>query len=241
MEHSNRPFLLGEIIMTTENQNMIQQEPAKGKLNLSGNKLSYTTVINLVLFLGLIILYALYFAGLRGQSPGEQVSELAQEVEEGTARIAYISSDSLMANYELAKKMREDFDQEQTNLENDLSRRQRNFQAEVEKFQRDIQAGTISMELAQAKEQELMQAQQELYQLNETFSSRLLQKEMEMNNELLDKITEFLARYNEDHGFDYILGLSRGGGILYAKDQHDITQDVLWKLNQEYSENNEND
>ena len=222
--------------MTTENQNMIQEETPKGKMELSGKKLSYTTVINLVLFLGLIILYALYFAGLREKGSSEQVSELAKEVQEGTARIAYISSDSLMANYELAKKMREEFDQEQTNLENDLSRRQRNFQAEVEKFQRDIQAGTISMELAQAKEQELMQTQQELYQLNDSFSSRLMQKEMEMNNELLDKITEFLARYNEDHGYDYILGFSRGGGILYAKDQHDITNDVLLKLNEEYQE-----
>lgn len=223
--------------MTTENQNMIQEETPKGKMERSANKLSYTTVINLVLFFGLIILYALYFAGLRGNGSNDQVNELAKEVEEGTARIAYISSDSLMANYELAKKMREDFEQEQTNLENDLSRRQRNFQAEVEKFQRDIQAGTISMELAQAKEQELMQTQQELYQLNDSFSSRLMQKEMEMNNELLDKITEFLARYNEEYGYDYILGFSRGGGILYAKDQHDITYDVLLKLNEEYLEN----
>lgn len=223
--------------MTTENQNMNQEEIPLSELKSPGRKLSYTTIINLVLFLGLIVLYALYFAGIGNKGAKDEVSNLAEKVEQGTASIAFISSDSLMANYELAKKMREEFDEEQTKMENDLSRRQRNFQSEVEKFQRDIQAGSISMELAQAKEQELMQVQQEIYQLNESFSSSLMQKELEMNNELLEKITEFLARYNEEHGYDYILGLSRGGGILYAKEQHDITVDVLEKLNKEYIEN----
>ncbi|MEE4178600.1 MAG: OmpH family outer membrane protein [Bacteroides sp.] len=222
--------------MTTENQNMNQEETPVMEKKPSGRKISYTTVINLVLFLGLIVLYALYFAGIRNKGVKEEVNALSEEIQQGTASIAFISSDSLMTNYELAKKMREEFDQEQVKLENDLSRRQRNFQSEVEKFQRDIQAGSISMDLAQAKEQELMQVQQELYQLNESFSSRLMQKEVEMNNELLEKITDFLARYNEEHGYDYILGFSRGGGILYAKEQHDITQDVLEKLNKEYLE-----
>lgn len=199
--------------------------------------MNYNTVINLVLFAGLIVLYALYFAGIRGQSSAtqeEQISNMAEKMEEGTAKIAFISSERLMEEFELAKKMREEFGEEQTRLENDLSRRKRGWQSEVEKFQRDIQAGSISMERAQAKEQELMQQQQELYLLNESFSNRLLQKEMEMNNELLDKITEFLTRYNEILGYDYILGFSRGGGILYAREQHDITDDVLEKLNAEY-------
>jgi outer membrane protein len=223
--------------MTNENQNIMPEEASLPEKKAVSKKVSYTTVINLVLFCGLIVLYALYFAGIRGnasKTQEEQISTLAEKVKEGTANIAFISSDRLMENYELAKKMREEFDQEQTRLENDLARRQRGFQSEVEKFQRDIQAGTISMDRAQAKEQELMQQQQELYQLNESFSNRLMQKEVEMNAELLEKITEFLTRYNEAHGYDYILGFSRGGGILYASQQHDITDDVLEKLNAEH-------
>jgi outer membrane protein len=223
--------------MTNENQNIMPEEASLPEKKAVSKKVSYTTVINLVLFCGLIVLYALYFAGIRGnasKTQEEQIITLAEKVKEGTANIAFISSDRLMENYELAKKMREEFDQEQTRLENDLARRQRGFQSEVEKFQRDIQAGTISMDRAQAKEQELMQQQQELYQLNESFSNRLMQKEVEMNAELLEKITEFLTRYNEAHGYDYILGFSRGGGILYASQQHDITDDVLEKLNAEH-------
>ncbi|MBW6497538.1 MAG: OmpH family outer membrane protein [Bacteroidales bacterium] len=223
--------------MTQENVNPMQEQSMLPEKKAAGKKVNYTTVINLVLFCGLIVLYALYFAGIRGKSSTaqeEQISSLAEKVKEGTANIAFISSERLMEEYELAKKMRQEFNEEQTRMENDLSRRQRGWQSEVEKFQRDIQAGSISMDRAQAKEQELMQQQQELYQLNESFSNRLMQKELEMNNELLEKITEFLTRYNEGHDYDYILGFSRGGGILYASEQFDITNDVLEKLNAEY-------
>jgi len=226
--------------MTNEIQNQMQEDVASSQKKSEARKINYSTLINLVLFCGLIILYALYFVGISGKeriAQDEQITELAEKISEGAASIAYISSDKLMEDYELAKKMREDFQAEQTRMENDLSRRQRNFQAEVEKFQRDIQAGTISMERAQAREQELMLQQQELYQLNDSFSNRLMQKEIEMNNELLEKITEFLERYNQAYDYDYILGFSKGGGILYAKEQHDITADVLEKLNAEYLSN----
>jgi outer membrane protein len=224
--------------MVTENSNQLQEESVVPAEKKAEKKINYTTIINLVLFIGLLVLYALYFAGIKGSSTSqeqeEQISELAEKLDAGQSNIAYINSERLMEEYDLAKKMREDFAEEQTRMENDLARRQRSFQAEVEKFQRDIQAGSISMEMAQAKEQSLLEQREELFQLNETFSNRLMQKEMEMNAELLEMISEFLARYNTAHGFDFILGYSRGGGILFANEQHDITNDVLTKLNAEY-------
>lgn len=223
--------------MVTENSNQTQEESAVPVAKNAEKKINYTTIINLVLFIGLIVLYALYFAGFKGttsQQQEEQISELAEKLDAGQSNIAYINSERLMDEYELAKKMREELKNEQSRMENDLARRQRSFQAEVEKFQRDIQAGTISMELAQAKEQSLMDLRDELFQLNETFSNRLMQKEMDMNIELLEKISDFLKRYNMEQGFDFILGYSLGGGILFANEELDITDEILTKLNAEY-------
>jgi outer membrane protein len=223
--------------MVSENSKQLQEESAIPAEKKADKKINYTTIINLVLFIGLIVLYALYFAGFKGstsQQQEEQIGELAEKVDAGKSNIAYINSERLMEEYELANKMREDLKNEQSRMENDLARRQRSFQAEVEKFQRDIQAGSISMELAQAKEQSLLDVREELFQLNETFSNRLMQKEMEMNVELLEKISDFLTRYNKEHGFDFVLGYAIGGSILFANEQHDITNDVLTKLNAEY-------
>lgn len=204
------------------------------------SKISNGTIINVVLFIGLIVLYVVNFLPSKdddlvaGTEMEQEMGEITTRLDEGAFYIAFVDSDTLMAHYKLANKMRQDFEQEQRRLENDLQRRQRAFQTEVETFQRQIQAGSISMENAQVKEQELMQMQQELMQLNESYSSRLMAKEMEMNIELYQKITDLLSRFNREMGYDYILGFSPGGGILYAKEKHDITKKVLKKLNEEY-------
>ncbi len=194
------------------------------------------SIIQVLLFIGLIVLYALFFLG-KNQTSDQHDSLVAIEdrIERATSSIAYVRSELLMADYELANKMRADFDAEQAQMESDLSRRQRNFQNEVESFQRGINNATISMEQAQIKEQELMVKQQELIQLNDTYRERLARKEYEMNLELLEKISEFLERYNQEKGYDYILGYSPGGGILFADKQHDITDQVLQRLNAEYN------
>ncbi len=196
-------------------------------------------VINIVLFLGLIALYAIHFIGQPDDPAPDDPRHAAlveEKVDAALNVIAYVDNEMLMEDYMLAITMRADFEAEQRRLENDLERRQRNFQTDVERFQRDIQFGNISMEEAQVKEQDLMQRQQDLIQLNETYRDRLSRKEFEMNNELFEKISEFLERYNRDKGYDFILGYNRGGGILYAREKHDITREVLQRLNEEYEQ-----
>ena len=225
--------------MTTETgtQGAIEQ-PAFEK-NETKKGFPLLTVIQLVLLAGLIVLYVLFFAGKKQlATDDQQMHAIEDRIEAAASAIAYVRSEQLMEEYGLAKKMREEFELEQLRMENDLNRRQRTFQTEVESFQRSINAGTISMEQAQVKEQELMLKQQELIQLNDTYRERLATKEFEMNVELLEKISDFLDRYNKEAGYDYILGYSRGGGILHANPKHDITVQVLEKLNAEYKSSN---
>ncbi len=197
-------------------------------------------IINIVLFLGLIALYAIYFFGQPDEDAApddsRQMARMEQKIDDAFNAIAYVDNEVLMDDYMLAITMRAEFEAEQRRLENDLERRQRNFQSDVERFQRDIQYGNITMEEAQVQEQDLMQRQQDLMQLNETYRDRLSRKEFEMNNELLEIISDFLDRYNQDKGYDFILGYARGGGILYAREKHDITREVLQRLNEEYEQ-----
>lgn len=195
-------------------------------------------IINVVLFLGLVVLYGLYFIGnpVGGERDAEEIPEVERKIDEATHAIAYVNNEILMEQYDMAIQMREDFENEQRELEADLERRQRTFQNDVERFQQQVQAGTVGMEEAQMMEQELMQRQQDLMQLNETYMDRLARKEMELNEELLEKISDFLERYNQDKAYDFILGYSRGGGILFADQAYDVTAEVLQQLNDEYAQ-----
>jgi|GEM_PF-214125 len=200
-------------------------------------KSNLNSILTIVALIGLLGLYVLHFTGIGkgviNLRAGQQTTEGLQAAEAGI-RIAYINSATLMQDYELAIQLRRDFEAERTRLTNDLTRRQRSFQNEVERFQREVQSGAISSTNAQIREQELMQQQQEIVQLNETYTNRLMQKEIAMNQELLGAIHEFLTRFNAERNFDYVLGMAEGGGILYAAERHNITAEVLTRLNEEY-------
>ncbi len=203
-------------------------------------KIRKSVIVNILLFLGLVALYGLHFWGYYNADDAlverDAQPRIDRKIDEALNNIAYVDNDHLLDNYILAIKMSAEFEAEQRRLENDLDRRQRNFQIEVERFQRDIQRGHVTMEEAQVLEQELMMQQQDLIQLGETYRERLARREFEMNSELLGNIREFLDRYNEEKGYDFILGYARGGGILYANKKHDITAEVLHLINEEYDQ-----
>ena len=56
-----------------------------------------------------------------------------------------------------------------------------------------------------------------------------------MNIQLLDTVNNFLARFNREFGYDYILAYRTAGEILNASISLDITHEVLDQLNQEYA------
>ncbi len=230
--------------MSTENQNQETVHPSPHPIPKS-SRIPNVTIINVVLLIGLLVLYALYFLPAKQDSAEaaspetkEEISAMADIIADGAFNIAFVHSDTLMNQYKLAVSMRNELEAEQRRLESSLQRRQQAFQDEVESFQRQAQLGLISRENAQVKEQELMLQQQELIQLNDTYANRLMTKEMEMNRELYQRITDLLERFNREMGYDYILGFSPGGGILYAREQHDITREILNRLNNEYDTSN---
>ncbi len=203
---------------------------------------SISLIINILLFVGLLGLYGLYFFGGAAAEDvpverGHNMPAIERKIVEATHNIAYVDNDILLDGYKLAQELSAQFEAEQSRLENDLERRQRNFQIEIERFQRDIERGHVTMEEARLLEQELMIQQQDLMQLGETYRERLAVMEFQMNSELLDKIRDFLDRYNIEKGYDFILGYARGGGILYANKAHDITQEILDLINEEYDNN----
>lgn len=225
-------------MMNESNQQAAGEQPVVKPSGKTG-KVPFTTLVNLLLFVGLVVIYALFFLqkGEEAEQEGDQLTEMRETLAEAGASIAYIRSERLMESYDLAIKMREEFEGEQRRLENDLERRQRSFQSEVERFQQSIQSGTISMDQAQVREQELMQMQQELIQSSDEYRERLARKEFEMNLELFEMISDFLERYNREADYDFILNHSPGGGILFAHPGHDITEEIIQRLNDEYRSN----
>jgi outer membrane protein len=79
----------------------------------------------------------------------------------------------------------------------------------------------------QKKEQELSYAQEAML--------RQLQQESgtEMDS-LVKNVKKFIKDYGKEKGYDYIYGTGEAASILYAKDNYDITKEIVKLLNEKY-------
>jgi outer membrane protein len=203
-------------------------ENEKIEKGTGNNKFAIFATLNVIILIGVIILYVMQFSG--GAKLKDDVETALDSLGKVDAKLVYVNSDEIVANYYLTDVLKKQFETEKKRLENDFSKKQRDFQKEVENFQRSVQLGTMSMENAQKKEQELMVVQQRLYELNDSYTEKLMVLEMEMQTQVTDSLTNFLTRFNAEKGYDFILGYARGGGILYANPALDITKEVIEEL-----------
>ena len=150
-------------------------------------------------------------------------------------RIVYVNTDTLLNNYDYYKDVVKEFQNKQFQLENELQRKGQSFQNEVALFQRRVQAGGMSQEQAQTTQQQLAQKEQNLMMYRDNAANNLAVEQGQKTDELLTKIQEYLAKYNSGDKYDMVIGYSKGGGVLYAKEDLDITQDVLKGLNEDYA------
>ena len=201
------------------------------------NKFKGWNIFNIIIFLGLVVIYILFFL-----SQNKEKSTILPPAGKNQASssqsnvIAFVNTDIIMDKYELVRDMRKHLDEKTKRLEKEILSKQDAYEKDAGYFQEQIAKKSISEKSAQMIYEKLMDEQQKLIDLRDSYSEQLAAEEYDMNVILVDSITNFLKRYNLYHNYDYVLGYSKGGGILLAKDTFDITSEVLSSMNQEYNQ-----
>lgn len=156
--------------------------------------------------------------------------------EEGVAttiNIRYIDSDSLLANYNLAKDLQEATMRAVSRIDN---ARQAKGQ-EIQKFAASVQQkaqsnGYLSEASYNADMQKLQKMQQDaenyLATLSRNADNELAQQQIQLN----DSIESFIKSYNKERGYDAILYKNAG---VYFNPALDITSEVIKGLNARYN------
>ncbi|GGM72578.1 hypothetical protein GCM10010967_00040 [Dyadobacter beijingensis] len=147
-------------------------------------------------------------------------------------RTVYVQVDSLLKNYDFFKDTRKELENKNFQLENELTTKGRSLQNEVAFFQQRAQ--TMTPEQARSTEAQLMKKQQDLMAYRDQSAQALGQEEAKKNEELYKNIRSYIDKYNKENGYEYVLGYSLGGGILFANPSLDVTQKIIDGLNKEY-------
>lgn len=215
-----------ESITTSDKSESGAQETCKS--NCCSKLSFYFSIISL---LGVMVLFILYFFVKNDEG---EINEDVSNIKNKNVSIGFVNSDSIMANYQLVKEMEDSLLAMQTKAESDFTAQQNTYQASVLSYQKKMQANELSITEATKTETQLTTQKEYLTQLYEDLSTELATEQAKLTAISQDSILNYIKRYNQKYKFDYILGYSSGGGILYANDSFDITKDVLEGLNKEY-------
>lgn len=215
-------------------------------------------IVNCILLVGLILLYIFHFTGI-GAKGGKGLANADAKapvvVGEGGLKIAYVNTDSLNANYKYIKDLEKELNAFKQGKENSLKQQMDKLQADGKALQDDYQnylqnGSSMSLTQQQNKEAELKKRDaeikkraQQLAQLEQDYTSQILEKQTSENKKMIDAVYAFIREYNaQNQQFNLIL--AKTGTelpfILYGDEAMDITDEIVKGLNEEYEKVNSN-
>lgn len=192
-------------------------------------------ILNIILLVAVAILYFFHFSENNSKDIVAD-TENASSIDISNLKVAYVNSDSLVANFEFYKEKAVELKNERLKSENALTSRAKGIEKQVADFQQT--AGNMTINQARAIEEDLVKKQQNLLQYRENLTQSLLKKESEINNELYEKISDYMKQYGVNNKLEIVLSYSRNSGVLFADDGLDITQVVINGLNESYRNEN---
>ncbi|MFN8143648.1 MAG: OmpH family outer membrane protein [Bacteroidia bacterium] len=192
-------------------------------------------ILNFILLIAVGILYYLHFSnGSEKSSESGTVQEIAKVLPSVPGGIVYVNSDSLLDNYTYFKKKKEELEAKQERIKNELTSESDRLQKDAADYQEKA-AGMTDLQRQQTEEQ-LMARQQKLMDKKDQMLGQLEEEKSKSSEELYLKVSSFIRSLNVNNKYNFVLGYSKGGGILFANDSLDITGKVLEGLNKEYEE-----
>jgi len=224
------PFIVPETPQDADSVTQAKEEIRNVKPGFCTFNLN--TILLLLLFVGLVVLYILFFSFHSGSKKNAGFAAKATTGKE--LSIAFVNIDTLNEKYAFVKVLKSDLEGTGKRLQSEVLAEQSALEKEVATFQRQVSSNTISEEKAKMVYEDLMQRQQTLMEKKEKYTQMVADQEYNMNMRLLDTVNNFLKRFNQKAGYDYILSYRTAGDILIANDTLDITGVVLEQINEEY-------
>ena len=98
-----------------------------------------------------------------------------------------------------------------------------------------IQRGLVTRAESEQLQVQLGEEEQSLQILQNNFCMQLQEESAVKNRQMIDKIEQYLRKFNETQGYTYIFSYTFGGNLLYGDDAYNITSAVVKGINEEYA------
>ena len=183
------------------------------------------------LFLAITVLSIFHITGQTKEAVREPVRT---PVEVSSQGIAFVDIDSVIMNFDMFFDRRDELMEKQRKAEAELTSKGTRYERDARDFQEKVTKGLVTRATAAEMEQGLLQQQQDLITLRDELQTNLMEEEQVMNRQIIDYITTYLEQNRSEFNFQYVLGRSFGGVVLYGDEGLDITKRVSDAINSKY-------
>jgi len=143
--------------------------------------------------------------------------------------IVYVDSLKLLSQYKGTLKAKAEYEKKVATWKANIDTLTQELTMEVARYEK-TKAGlnprekNLSEELIQTK-------QQQLEQYRRVVTENATKEDQQITSQVFQEIGNFVKQYGERHGYDYVMGATSAGNIVYANKAKDITDEVLKELN----------
>lgn len=147
-------------------------------------------------------------------------------------KTAYVDTSKLIEEYTEAKDIEAKYKTKSEEMGRELEAEVNRFKSEASNFQKNAQANGQAW--AQQKGAELQKREQQLNYAQQAMIQQLQRESGAEMDTLVKSVKKFIKDYGKEKGYDYVFGTGEAVSILYAKDQYDITKDIIKLLDEKY-------
>ena len=147
-------------------------------------------------------------------------------------KTAYVDTSKLLEEYTEAKDIEAKYKLKSDVMGKELEAEVARFKSEASNFQKNAQSKGQAW--AQANGARLQKKEQELSYAQEAMLRQLQQESGTEMDSLVKNVKKFIKVYGKEKGYDYIYGTGEAVSVLYAKDNYDITKEIVKLLNDKY-------
>ncbi len=185
---------------------------------------SISWIVNGVLAVAVIVLFVLHFS--TNSTPTK-----ASINDKGGVKIAYFEIDSIQNSYEFFKEVKSSLQVKDMENTKQLTNLKNEYIAKYQELQKNAQF--LSQAEVASRQQDLVKAEKNYTAKEQQLSQELQEESFKRLQEVKKKIEVFLANYNKNKEFAFIL--SSNADLMYYKDTtYDITADIIKGLNADY-------
>ena len=192
-------------------------------------------IINGVLIVAVIVLFILQFTGKRVNTNQSQAIEALTDSTGFRLPVAFVRTDSLMANYKFFIDLNEVQTKKVEDKRLQINQRNEVLQKNVVDFQQKARNNAfISQERMEQEQNRLVNMQQDLQNYAAQADKELSAEAAKMLQQVTDTIVSAMKVFNTPRKYHLILSNAGTDNILYADDAYDITKEFAAFLNARY-------